>query len=499
MNMKMPSFLVVSLALAIGVSVAAQSGEDLPRRQYDSGLSFLKGQRYAEALKDFQAIIDSFPKSLVADNALLQVALYQIDVANDLGAAQSAIDQLLKTYPETDSAPMAYVVGGRISMAKGRTPADVDSAVASFERVERLFPGNDAVPAAGFYAGEALRLVRRHEDALSRYRRVTASYPSSPWAARANLAAGYCLVQADRAAAALPEVQRVRQMMPASSEAEAALNINSILYRLHVRAPKGPAYTFNGRFIGPDRSNFDDVIGVKIDPLNRVLLGYNKGIAVFDAKGTLSATVTAQDPTAFFIDESNRVVFAREGALHTERVSSMPITVPQPAPKPPRPVEEIPAALVMSSGHRLVVDKKEKTVVRYDAAGRYIAPFLPAINTERIAINSLDDVAVIDRDAKAITIVDRDGKPLSKITTKGANYQLDEPVDIGFDRLGYLYVLDRGKASVLVFGPKNRLITTFTIAENAPGAFTRARALGLDAAGRLYIFDEKAKRIQVYQ
>jgi TolA-binding protein len=497
--MKTPALLIVVLVAVIGASVTAQSGEELPRRQYDSGLSFLKGQRYAEALKDFQAIIESHPRSLVADNALLQVALYQIDVAKDLGSAQSAVDQLLKAYPDTDSAPMAYVVGGRISMAKGRTPSDVDSAVASFERVERLFPGNDAVPAAGYYAGEALRLVRRHDDALVRYRRVTASYPSSPWAARANLAAGYCLVQADRAPAALPEVQRVRQMMPASLEAEAALNINSILYRLHVRAPKGAAFTFNGRFIGPDKSNFNDVIGVKIDPLNRILLGFNRGIAVFDAKGTLSSTVTAQDPTAFFVDEANRVVFAREGALHTERVSTTAITVPQPTPKPPRPVEEIPAALMMSSGHRLVVDKEEKTVVRYDAAGRYLGPFMPAINTERLAINVLDDVAVIDKDAKAITILDRDGKPLSKIMAKGANYQLDEPVDLGFDRLGYLYVLDRGKSSVFVFGPKNRLITTFTIAENAPGAFTKARALGLDAAGRLYIFDEKSKRIQVYQ
>jgi outer membrane protein assembly factor BamD (BamD/ComL family) len=117
---------VTALALAFGASVAAQSGEELPRRQYESGLSFLKGQRYAEALKDFQAIIESHPKSLVADNALLQIALYQIDVAKDLPASQSAIDQLLKTYPDTDSAPMAYVVGGRISMAKGRTPSDVD-------------------------------------------------------------------------------------------------------------------------------------------------------------------------------------------------------------------------------------------------------------------------------------------------------------------------------------------------------------------------------------
>src|SRR6188508_2895185 len=113
--MKSPSLLVVVAAIALSATLMAQSAEDLPRRQYESGMSFLKGQRYAEALKDFQAIIESFPKSLVADNALLQTALYQIDVAHDLGSAQSAIDQLLKVYPDTDSAPMAYVVGGRIS------------------------------------------------------------------------------------------------------------------------------------------------------------------------------------------------------------------------------------------------------------------------------------------------------------------------------------------------------------------------------------------------
>ena len=488
------------LAVAAYGSEGGQSGEDLPRRQLESGMTFMSGQRYTEALKDFQAIIDSFPKSQVADNALLQIAMYQLDIAHDLAAAQTAIDQLLKTYPDTDSAPMAYVLGGRVSMFKGRSASEVDAAVASFERVERLFPGNDAVPAAGFYAGEALRLVRRYDDALDRYRRVSAAYPSSPWAARSNLAAGYCLVLADRAAAALPEVQRVRAMMPQSVEAQTALNINSILYRLHVRAPAAPAFAFSGRYLGDERADLDDVVGIRVDAFGRILLGHGKGIALFDAaKGTLASTVTANKPSAFFVDESNRVVFAREGSLHTERVASTPLTVPQLAPKPPKPLEDIPSVVVLSTGHRIVVDKSEKTVIRYSAEGRHAGPFVPSINTERLAVNGLDDVAIIDKDAKAITILDRDGKPLSKILAKGPNYQLDEPVDLAYDRLGYLYVLDRGKASVLVFGPRNRLITTFTIAEKAPGAFTRARALGIDGAGRLYIFDERSKRIQVYQ
>jgi outer membrane protein assembly factor BamD (BamD/ComL family) len=493
------SLLRVAIAVGLTATVNAQSSEELPRRQYESGLTFMKGQRYGEALKDFQAIIDSFPKSQVADNALLQVAIYHLDIAKDLGATQAAVDQLLRTYPETDSAPMAYVLGGRVSMAKGRSATEVDAAVASFERVERLFPGNDAVPAAGYFAGEALRLVRRNEDALERYRRVAAAYPGSPWAARANLAAGYCLVQADRAAAALPEVQRVRQMMPQSAEASAALSINSILYRLHVRAPASPAFAFSGRFIGDERANFDDVIGIRVDPMSRILLGHNKGITVFDLKGALTATVTASAPKAFFVDEANRVVFSREGALHAERVASVPLLVPQLAPKPPKPLEDIPAVVALSTGHRIVVDKSEKAVIRYGPTGQYLGPFVPQINTERLAVNALDDVAMIDKDAKAINVLDRDGKPLSRILAKGPNYQLDEPVDLAYDRLGYLYVLDRGKASVLVFGPRNRLITTFTLPEKAPGAFTRAKALGVDATGRLYIFDERAKRIQVYQ
>jgi len=384
-------------------------------------------------------------------------------------------------------------------MSKGRTPRDVDSAVASFERVERLFPGNDAVPAAGFYAGEALRLVRRHDEALERFRRVSAAYPNSPWAARSNLGAGYCLVQSDRSPAALPEVQRVRQLQPQTSMAAEAININSILYRLYVRAPGQPAFAFSGRFVGDERANFGDVIGVTVDRANRLLLGHRTGISVFDTKGTLTATVSAQQPSAFFVDEAGRVVFARQAALHTEKVASIPITVPQPSPKPARPVEEIAAVVGLSTGHRIIVDQKEKAVIRYGANGQYLGPFVPPISTDRLATNTLDDVAMIDKDSKAIAIVDRDGKPLSRILPKGANYQFGEPVDLVFDQLGHLYVLDRGKSSVYVFGPRNRLITTFTLAEKSPGAFTRARSMGLDAAGRIYIFDERVKRIQVYQ
>src|SRR5262245_62670643 len=240
------------LAMTLAATLAAQqtTNEELPRRQFDSGRSFMQGGRYSEALKDFQAVVDSFPRSAVADNALLEIALYQLDIARDPNAAQGVVDKLLKEYPDTDAAPMGYVVSGRLAMAKGRAATNVDAALASFERVPRLFPGNDAVPAAGFFAGETLRFARRTDEALDRYRNVTAQFPNSPWAAQANLAAGYCLVQGERASSALPEVQRVRQQVPGSPAAAAALNLNTIMYSLYVSGYGHQAYGISGQCIG---------------------------------------------------------------------------------------------------------------------------------------------------------------------------------------------------------------------------------------------------------
>ncbi len=238
-------FRIAAIVAAGTVVLGAQGNtEEFARRQYESGLSFMQNGRYAEALKDFQAVIDSFAKSSVADNALLQVALYQLEVQHDTASAQAAVERLLKDYPDTDSAPMAHVVAGRIALAKGHAPSDVDAALASFERVPRLFPNDEAVPAAGFYAGDTLRVVRRTDEALERFRRVSMEYPRSSWAARARIGAGLCLVAGDRAPRALEEFQRVRVQLPESIEGADALNLNTILYRLYVRAPAQPAYAF---------------------------------------------------------------------------------------------------------------------------------------------------------------------------------------------------------------------------------------------------------------
>lgn len=480
------------LALAFGTHAIAQNPEEFARRQYDSGLSFLQNARYAEALKDFQVVVDSFPQSAVADDALMQVALYQLDIAHDMAAAQAAADRLLKDYPNSDSAPMAYIIGGRLTMAKGRSAANVDAALASFDRVPRLFPGSDAVAAARFYSGDALRVVRRSDEALDRFRRVTMEYPRSIWSARADLALATALVGQDRASQAFPRLQRVRQQFPGSPEAATALQHNTILYRLYVRALSQPPYTFTGRFIGAENSRFSDVMGVTVDETGRILLGHKQGVTIFDEQGALLRTIASDDPSAFFVEQRTRVVLVRRDLLVPDGGLPIQVATPQPG-RLPRPVEEIPAVIALSNGDRIIADKSSKSVIRVSPQGKYIGSFLTTVNTERLARSELDDVALYDRESKTIILVDRDGRPLSRIPIKGSNYQIGEPRDLAFDALGHLFVLDGNKPSIYVFGPKNRLVTTIT------GTLQRPRAFALDRSGRLQIFDEGARRIQVFQ
>lgn len=492
-----PVHVACLLTAALGASPLAQNNEEFARRQYDSGLTFLQNHRDAEALKDLQAVVDSFATSSVADNALLRIAEYQLDTAHDVEAAQAAIDKLLKDYPDADAAPMAHVLAGRVTFNKGRTAADVDAALASFERVPRLFPGNEAVAAAGYYAGETLRTIRRDADALERYRRVTMEFPRSVWAARASLSAGYCLLQQNRPTQALQEFQRARQLFPNSAVATDALNLNTIVYRLYMRAPAAPAFTFSGKGIGPERSEFRDAVGIRFDQAGQVMLGHRNGVVVFKADGTIASSVAAQDASAFFVDEQGRIVIARNGALVVNRGDTIAYLGPD-SDGQLKAVDEIPAAMPDGRGQRLIANPKGRNVLRAETTGKFTSVFATGQIT-RMARNWQGDLALLDRGTKSVAVVDANGKAVHRIATKGTGWEFDQPIDVTFDQLGHLYVLDRGRSSIFIFGATGKLVTTLTIPGSSPGSLSRAEALAVDPAGRLLVFDERARRIQVYQ
>ena len=89
--------MILAWATALSTITLAQSaGEEVARRQLESGRAFAKQGNYTEALKDFRAVADTHPNSSVADNALLEIARYYIDVAGDTKEAAAAVDAIVK-------------------------------------------------------------------------------------------------------------------------------------------------------------------------------------------------------------------------------------------------------------------------------------------------------------------------------------------------------------------------------------------------------------------
>ncbi len=360
-----------------------------------------------------------------------------------------------------------------------------------------LFPGSDAIPSSIFYAGEVLRIVRRNDEALERYRDVTLKYPGSVWAARALVSSALCLVQSGRPITAMEGLQRVRATLSASPEAATALSWNTILYRLYVRAPAQAAYAYSGRMLGTPTAKFNDVSAVAIDARDQVLLAHKDSIAVFDPKGALVRSVSAPNAHGVAFTSAGVPVVVREAMLVPEGGAPMAMGIPQPDGKA-KAIEEIPTAVLAPTGIWFVADRKAKAIQMFSSAGKFQKAFV-ATPVDRFAMNNLMDVAVLDRDAKGVTVYDLNAKVVGRIPTRGAGYELENPVDLAFDAMGHLYVLDRSKATVFVFGPQLKLVTSFTLPEKSPGSFHRAVAFAVDSAARLYIFDDRAQHVQLYQ
>lgn len=473
------------------------ASEDFARRQYESGLQFARDQKYLEALKDFRAVVERYPASRVAHAALLQIAQYHFDIASDVAAAQAAVDALLQKYPTSESAPLAHIIAGRIALAQSRAPVSVEAALASFDRVSRLFSGSEGVPAALVYAGDTLRAAGRPDDAVQRYREASSGYPQSPWAARAWIGESICLARAGDIRRAMEALQQVRQRFPALPEANTALGLNTILYRLYLRPPAQPPFRFAGKTVAGPGGRLKDVDAVAFAPDDTFVVVGRNGVIAFDANGRVVNAPAAVSPTAIAFDTRGRAFVAGRGGVVLPGGKFLALGVPKPDGTR-RSLDEIPGIAVTAGGEIVAIDRDGKAVARFSGDGKHLS----SINTgaaERLAVETDDTVAVLVRAGPAVVLMSPDGKVLRRVPARAQGYSIEDPSDIAFDPFGHLYVLDRGRGSVFVFSAAGQLVTTFTVPERSPGALRKPTSFALDSAGRLFIFDDDAEKVQVYR
>ena len=474
--------LVALLALTIAVGLARQADEDLAVRRHASGMAFARDGNFEEALEDFEAVVNLYPTSSVADNAVLEIARYHLEVSGDLDRSVASANGIVndQAYSQTDSAAEAYVILGRVSLARDRTTENIDEAISSFQRGLRLYPDAPAVPQTLFFIAEGHRFAGRPDEALAGYRRVVSEHSSSLWAIRARLGAGNMLALLDDPVSAMEEFQRVRDEYPERPESAEALGRTSTLYRLYVR-PRSSTYTITPPTGSRGRTS-RKIIALASTADGEVVLATERDVASLAT--AVSPLPSVSEPRGLGVGPAGEVVVIERGSLQRRGVPPLQLSVPDGNER--RTLREIDAVVATSSGDWLVADREANAVQQFSRTGDYRGQYA-GLRAERLAIDAFDQVAVLDDDEQ-IFVYDR-GRQIAQLATRTETYRIDNPVDIGFDAFGHLYVLDR--EGLYIFGRDRRLLTRFPESENAPGAFDRATALAIDAAGRLYVADER--------
>jgi len=496
--------LILGLVAAgsVGLAQQAAANEEVARRQLESGRAFARQGNYAEALKDFRAVAETFATTSFADDALLEIARYYLDVEGNAAQAAEAVDQILRMYSTSDSAPDAYVMSGRLALARSRQGDDLKAAIANFDRVIRLFPNSGAVARSLQLSGETFYYAGQLEDALANLGRVTAEYPAGQAAAEAYLTAGQVLVALGRPILALEELQQVRNRWPGTEAADRALARITLLHRLYVRAPSGTAFSQTAEAIGPSRLR--DVVRLVRTPEGRVYYATNSNV------GLINPMPTDRVPTftrfrALTADATGNPVAIDSASIKSMTGGSVPILLPD-SEGGAQALDKIIDAAQLSNGQWLVMDEDQRAVHRFTRDGSYAGTFAAA-RVRRMAVSLRDEVAAIERDRRQVLVFNAEGKSVAQIELRQGNLDLRDPEDLAFDDFGHLYVL--GREVLAVFSPHPdrsggagasgyRLITSFS-ADRRAGGFDRASALLVDSSGGVQIYDGRAERILVYR
>jgi TolA-binding protein len=485
-----PRALAAAALLLAPAAWPQSSPEQQAKSLLDDGRGYYAKGQYKQALDNFNTIVSGFPNTESVDDAMLEIGRYQAEVEGDVEKARGSFESVAKRFPQSDSAPGAYYHLGLITLDKARSGAELDDALAQFTRVQRLYSKSDWVPRALSAIGLVHRKAGRLADAVETQRRVTLEYPTSDAAALAQYEVGHCLALLGDARGAMEAFQQLRNAHPQSEWAARALERITALYRLSEGTR--PFFSHDTGWSIGSGDVLKDVDAILMTPQRTLWIASNKVKAAvpFDKDAKMGPSLGAEDLRSLSLTPKGELIVAsRLAARFGKDIKSF--SVPTNKPGEQEPLERITAALVLPGGDVLVSDLKRKRVHRFSPRWEYKGPFPDAKEREivRMAQDGEGGIALLDADEKSVRVFDENGKPLRAIATKGAGYELKKPADIAFDSSRNLYLADE-ETGVMLFAPDGRLLAALPADE-----VKKPRALTLEPAGALLVYDEKTQKV----
>ena len=523
--------LLVGPPAPAGAQPASPELEEAAERRFLSAEQFYRGGRHAQALRDYETVLQAMAESSLADDAALRIAFHRFEVeANPMAAAEMA-ERVLTEFPAGDAIPGAHLLLGRI--AAESVPPRPEDAAAEFERaLTAAGPEGSAWSFAALH-GIARAAAGRADDEEAAGALLSALYETDGGAAgeRERFEARYLLAlslaRAGRSEGALGELaplradllRRVRDLpasaappaggagtaaagAPPAREGEwvAALARRAAALSLAMarfRDPAGPRWTFAGAVRPPRR--LDEPRSLRLaGGLLHLLDRDTREVQVFSEDGVFEKSMSTRNPWALAVDpglggeaESDPVVIAAEDLLV---VGGNGLTLRAPdRDGRAEPLRRIRAAAVAPEGYWVWDDRREQ-VLRFARSGLFLGPAPhPPLERVRVIARHPEGHLVVVTERDGALAFAADGRRVFHLDRGPA---LEDPVDLVFDDLGHSYLLDREGPRVLVFDREFREVAALS-GEAFAGGVRRPVSLDVGADGALFLLDEATGAVGV--
>ncbi len=502
---------VAALLLASsGAAAQTAAGQDLARRTFQNAEQLMRDGKPDQALKDYQQVIDAFPTSPLADDALLKVGSYHYspESIGELGTipvdgqekARALFDKVRERYADSDSTPHALYKLGLLDLEPDSPRRNLDSAYGSFYRVVNIYPDSEWVGKA--LLGAAAAEIGKHEydKAILSLERSIEEEPNGASAAESQYFLGLANARLGDFVRAAEAFQACRIENDKSRTAQRALDWLTLIYTMRLRPAAGAALDLahDGGFVprlGPDEDIRGEV-GLAVTAEGRLLVADPRRGALmeFAEDGSRVRSDPFEGASLVSLDASENVIVASPGGI---RVGTESFPAARKAGSQIRRIEEAAGVWRSSTKETYVLDLKEGELLRYggDPADPKVVHRDKDAGTrvEAMAGGPEDRLFLLDRKGKNILVLQ--GGKVTPLVPPGAGPALEEPVALGVSALGDVYVADARQKSVIILSPEGKRLGRIAPAVGSPGEIASPAALAVGPRGEVYVYDERKRTV----
>jgi TolA-binding protein len=491
--------------MALLLPAPARGQDDFAWRLVENGDRLARDGKNDQALAAWNEVLECCADSPAAPEALLRLAgaSYPADSFADRGAsppeslerARSLLENLTRRYRTAPAAPHALFRLGLLYTDPAAAFRNLDEAYAAFSGLITLYPGSDYADEGLFGMAEVLAAQQAWERALIPIADLTTFGPRGPLRGEAWSLGATCLIRLHRLEEALAFLQAARDSAPEGPVAGPARDRILHLIRLGA-APglkKSSAYaSFDVlRLVLPEESRIRSVAGMAAGVDGRLAVADEKGDAVhiLDAGGVPVERIVLPRPSAVWLGSTAPLVGSGADLFSGDR------QIPLVGRSGPATLKEIGFVGRDASGGIVIWDRKTGEVrrLRSDLMHEKTLSAAGERTIDDVALSSTGAVYALQGKERRVELLAGPGAPRSiPVVLPDV---IPRPDRLALDFLDNLFVLDRDARGVGVFDGAGRVLAQVASGSKAEDPFPRPLDLAVNGRGEILIYDERHQGI----